>query len=65
MTLGGATALGLHVGKKRIGQLGVGALADLAFFDIIAREPDSALAELVEGGEGRCARTIIAGTDRR
>ena len=65
VTLGGATALGLHVGKKRLGQLGVGALADLAFFDIAAREPDDALAELVEAGAGSCARTIVSGADRR
>ncbi len=65
VTLGGATALGLHVGKKRLGQLGVGALADLSFFDIAAREPDDALAELVEAGAGSCARTIVSGSDRR
>ncbi len=64
VTLGGATALGLHVGKRRIGQLGVGALADLALFDIDARDPDAALAQLVEDGAGRCARTIVAGEER-
>ena len=63
-TLGGATAMGLHVGKRRIGQLGVGAIADLAFFDVRAKDRDAALAELVEAGAGRCARTIIAGEDR-
>lgn len=63
-TLGGAAALGLHVGKKRLGQLGVGALADLAFFDVTARDADTALAQLVEAGEGQCARTIVAGEDR-
>ncbi len=63
-TLGGAAALGLHVGKKRLGQLGVGAIADLAFFDLAARDADTALAELVEAGEGRCARTIVSGEDR-
>jgi len=63
-TFGGATAMGLHVGKKRIGQLVVGAIADLAFFDVRAKDQDAALAELVEDGAGRCARTIISGTER-
>jgi len=63
-TLGGAAAMGLHVGKGRIGQLGVGATADLAFFDVAAAEPDDALAELVEAGEGRCARTLVSGVER-
>lgn len=63
-TLGGAAALGLHVGKDRIGQLGVGAVADLACFDVPTRDPDVALAELVEDGAGRARRTLIAGTER-
>ncbi|RLP79218.1 cytosine deaminase [Mycetocola lacteus] len=63
-TLGGATAMGLNVGKDRIGQLVVGALADLAFFDIPVTTPAETLADLVEGGGGRVARTIIAGVER-
>ncbi|MBK0420981.1 amidohydrolase family protein [Leucobacter sp. CSA2] len=63
-TLGGATALGLHVGKERIGQLGVGAVADLAMFEVDSRDPDVALATLVEDGAGRARRTIIGGTER-
>lgn len=63
-TFGGAAAMGLHVGKRRIGQLGVGALADLAFFDVHAKDPDAALAELVEAGAGRCVRTLVSGTER-
>jgi cytosine/adenosine deaminase-related metal-dependent hydrolase len=63
-TLGGAAALGLHVGRERIGQLGVGAVADLAFFDVPARDPDAALIELVENGAGRARRTIVAGVER-
>ncbi|QYM76506.1 amidohydrolase family protein [Leucobacter luti] len=63
-TLGGAAALGLHVGKRRIGQLGVGALADLAFFATDSTDPDVALAELVEDGAGRARRTIVAGIER-
>lgn len=64
VTLGGATALGLHVGPRRLGQLGVGALADLAFFDVPGRDPDTALARLVEAGEGSCVRTVLAGRER-
>lgn len=63
-TFGGAAAMGLHVGKRRIGQLGVGALADLAFFEVRAKDPDSALAELVEAGAGSCARTLVSGRER-
>lgn len=63
-TLGGATALGISMGKKRVGQLAVGALADLSFFDIPVTTPDDTLAHLVEAGAGTCARTIIAGEIR-
>ncbi|PRI10853.1 amidohydrolase family protein [Leucobacter massiliensis] len=60
-TLGGAAAMGLHVGRERIGQLGVGAVADIACFELAAREPEAALVELVEDGAGRARRTILAG----
>lgn len=63
-TLGGAAALGLHVGKGRLGQLGVGAVADLAFFAVGSTDPDVALAELVEDGAGRARRTIVDGVER-
>lgn len=63
-TLGGATALGLNVGKERIGQLGVGAQADLAFFAVDTRDADVALADLVEDGAGRARRTIVGGVER-
>lgn len=63
-TLGGAAAMGLNVGRKRIGQLVVGAIADLACFDVQAKDQDDALAELVEAGAGRCARTIVSGVER-
>lgn len=63
-TLGGAAALGLHVGKRRLGQLGVGAVADLAFFAVGTTDPDVALAELVEDGAGRARRTIVDGVER-
>ncbi|WP_437584266.1 adenosylhomocysteinase [Paramicrobacterium sp. CJ85] len=61
VTLGGAHALGLSVGERRVGQLAVGAFADLAFFDVDATDPDDALAQLVESGAGTCRRTIVAG----
>ncbi|WP_206446485.1 amidohydrolase family protein [Agrococcus sp. KRD186] len=60
-TLGGATALGLSMGKHRVGQLAVGAMADLAFFDIPVTTQENTLAHLVEAGAGTCARTVIAG----
>lgn len=63
-TLGGATALGLQVGKRRIGQLVVGAIADLAGFAVSQADPDDALAEIVEAGAGRCTRTVVAGVER-
>ncbi len=63
-TLGGARALGLDVGPRRLGQLGVGAAADLAFFDISAGSPAEAIAELVEAGAGRCVATYLDGRHR-
>ncbi|MBL3686688.1 cytosine deaminase [Leucobacter zeae] len=63
-TLGGAAALGLNVGKQRIGQLGVGAMADLAYFDVPVRNPDAALAELVEAGAGLARRTVVGGVEK-
>ena len=63
-TLGGARAMGLDVGPRRLGQLGVGAGADLAFFDIPGTTIADALAELIEAGSGRCAATYIDGAER-
>jgi cytosine/adenosine deaminase-related metal-dependent hydrolase len=60
-TLGGARAMGLHLGKKRTGYLAVGARADLALFDVPVTTPDAAIDELVRHGEGRAAATIVAG----
>ncbi|SDL25582.1 amidohydrolase family protein [Microbacterium azadirachtae] len=61
-TLGGAHAMGIDVGPDRTGYLAVGALADLAFFDV---EPgEDAVVELVEHGAGRAAATVIAGEVR-
>lgn len=60
-TLGGAAALGLQVGRQRIGQLAVGALADIAVFNTSQQNLQDTLAELVEAGAGRCASTIVSG----
>jgi cytosine/adenosine deaminase-related metal-dependent hydrolase len=58
-TIGGAHAMGIDVGPDRTGYLAVGALADLAFFDVPAG-PD-AIADLVESGGGCAVATVIAG----
>lgn len=60
-TLGGAQALGLHVGGQRIGQLAAHAHADLAFFEVASGDVDDALAELVEDGAGKNVRTVLGG----
>lgn len=72
-TLGGARALGLDVGSERIGQLQVGAVADIAGFDLPvggvatgARDGVHAgIRELVRGGAGSCGLTIVGGEIRR
>ncbi|RRD36449.1 cytosine deaminase [Leucobacter sp. OH2974_COT-288] len=61
-TLGGATALGMHVGHQRIGQLVVGAAADFACFEVPTLNAADGIASLVEDGVGRARRTVIAGT---
>jgi cytosine/adenosine deaminase-related metal-dependent hydrolase len=61
-TIGGAHAMGIDVGPDRTGYLAVGALADLAFFDVDPG-PD-AIAQLVESGGGSAVATIIAGDIR-
>ncbi|UCR90512.1 amidohydrolase family protein [Mycetocola spongiae] len=63
-TLGGAAAMGFNVGPRRFGHLAVGALADLAFFDIPVTAENDGLAQLVEAGEGTCVATVIAGRVR-
>lgn len=65
-TLGGAEALGMATGPARLGQINVGALADLAFWDI---EPDVSRPEGVERafedfvchGAGQCRATVSEG----
>ncbi|CAN5219192.1 amidohydrolase family protein [soil metagenome] len=64
-TLGGAHALGMDSGATRAGHLAVGAMADLAFFDVSTAHVDDTLAELVEAGAGRAAATVIGGVLRR
>jgi cytosine/adenosine deaminase-related metal-dependent hydrolase len=63
-TLGGAEAMGMADGPQRIGQLGVGAPADMCFLEIGAAARASsakdALFELVSGP--RCAATAIGGS---
>lgn len=60
-TLGGASALGMHVGSGRIGQLVVGAAADLALFRVSEKSATDTLAALVEDGAGTAACTVIGG----
>ncbi len=71
-TLGGAHAMGLDTGPARTGYLAVGAVADLAFFDIpgpaaspaAMSEVDDTIEHLVVGGAGRAAATFIDGEVR-
>ncbi len=63
-TLGGAHAMGLDLGADRSGQLAVGAVANLAFFETAGARTDDVLAELVEAGSGRVAATVIDGRPR-
>lgn len=67
LTLGGAAAMGLHVGANRIGQINTGALADLAFFDIpVTSNTPNALEEtfenLVRYGGGTNQATVLSGS---
>ncbi|SEH38021.1 MULTISPECIES: amidohydrolase family protein [Atopobiaceae] len=67
MTLGGAESMGLNCGPKRIGQINVGASADLAFFDIPVNVSspqalEDTLEEFVRHGSGSCKATIIEGS---
>jgi len=63
-TLGGARAMGLHLGRERTGYLAVGARADLALFDVDVTSPDATIEALVRHGEGRAAATIVKGDVR-
>jgi cytosine/adenosine deaminase-related metal-dependent hydrolase len=66
MTLGGAEAMGMHVGVNRIGQINAGALADLAFFDIptVTSSPaniEETIETLVRHGAGSNRATVLSG----
>lgn len=66
VTLGGAEAMGMHVGAGRIGQINAGATADLAFFDVpvyvaTPRGIEDTLEEFVRHGAGRNRATVISG----
>lgn len=56
--------MGLEVGPERIGQLAVGARADLAHFDVPVGSVARTLQTLALDGEGRCAATVVAGQVR-
>lgn len=66
MTLGGAEAMGLHVGNHRIGQINPGATADFAFLDIPTRtdnaqEIEETLEYVVRYAAGLNKATVISG----
>ncbi len=63
-TLGGAHAMGLDTGPARTGYLAVGAVADLAFFDVPVSQVDDTIEHLVVAGEGSAAATFIDGEVR-
>jgi cytosine/adenosine deaminase-related metal-dependent hydrolase len=63
-TLGGAHAMGLDTGADRIGYLAVGAVADLAFFDLPVTTVADTLDALVTHGAGRAVATVVAGEPR-
>lgn len=56
--------MGLDTGPARTGYLAVGAVADLAFFDVPVSEVDDTIERLVVDGEGRAAATFIDGEVR-
>jgi aminodeoxyfutalosine deaminase len=63
-TLGGAIALGMSTGPDRVGQLQVGALADLAFVDVPAASVNEAMENVVRFGSGQVAATLLGGEQR-
>lgn len=63
-TLGGAHAMGIDEGPRRTGHLAVGAMADLAFFDVTVTTPVETMTALVDGGANQAAATVIAGRTR-
>lgn len=63
-TLGGATALGLAVGRNRVGQLQVGAVADLVLLDVPVSDIVGTISDTVCFGTGRQAATVVSGRAR-
>ncbi|WP_061961668.1 amidohydrolase family protein [Demequina flava] len=63
-TLGGAHAMGIDEGPRRTGYLAVGAMADLAFFDVPVTSVEDTIMALTETGDGRAAATVTAGRVR-
>ncbi|WP_062071555.1 amidohydrolase family protein [Demequina sediminicola] len=63
-TLGGAHALGIDEGPRRTGYLAVGAMADLAFFDVPVTTVDDTIMTLAESGAGRAGATVTNGRVR-
>lgn len=63
-TLGGAIALGIATGPDRVGQLQVGALADLVFVDLPVTGVDGAIEAVVTTGTGQVAATLLGGEVR-
>ncbi|WP_062301805.1 amidohydrolase family protein [Demequina subtropica] len=61
VTLGGARAMGLHMGPDRTGHLAVGARADLAFLDVPVGDLATAIDDLARAGDGHAAATVIGG----
>ncbi|MBM6699768.1 amidohydrolase family protein [Bifidobacterium pullorum subsp. saeculare] len=66
VTLGGAEALGMHVGAGRIGQINAGATADLAFLDVpvdvaTPHGIEETLERLVCHGAGTNRATVLSG----
>lgn len=63
-TLGGAHALGLAVGKRRVGQLQAGAVADIVVLDIPVSDIPHGHHDVVQHGAGRQVATLIGGQVR-
>ncbi|PIE19349.1 MAG: hypothetical protein CSA64_05230 [Arachnia propionica] len=60
-TLGGAMALGLGVGRDRVGQLQAGAVADMTFLDIEVSDVAETIEAVVRHGAGTQAATMVSG----
>lgn len=63
-TLGGAMAMGLATGPRRVGQLQSGALADMVFIDVPATSINDAIESIARHGAGRQVATMISGDIR-